>query len=169
MIVYICKYNIITSSSSLADIFLMGLVLLGCLACVGGWAVLEISLHFFWMQHCFRLPGPPNLGLSLQLEQIPQSSRIQPSHDPHRFLFTPIAKTMYICYVVWRDNEYVPILVVVCFELLCIVVCLELFCVAMPSYNIVWDHSGETIITHMIILWCTFCSELMGLGSSWKC
>ena len=36
--------------------------------------------HFLVIQHCFFLPGPPNLGLSLQLLQLPQSIARQPWH-----------------------------------------------------------------------------------------
>ena len=38
------------------------------------------------MQPCLRWPIPPNFGLSTQFLHVPQSSRSQPSHLPHRTL-----------------------------------------------------------------------------------
>lgn len=45
--------------------------------------------HFFFSQHCLRLPGPPNFGLSLQNTQVPQSERWHTEQDPHLLLFVP--------------------------------------------------------------------------------
>ena len=45
--------------------------------------------HFLKSQTCFFNPGPPNFGLSRHLPHVPQSSRRQPGHAPHRLLFVP--------------------------------------------------------------------------------
>ena len=41
-------------------------------------------MHLRSMHAFFFLPGPPNLVMSLQLEQSPQSSLWQPSHELQR-------------------------------------------------------------------------------------
>ena len=46
--------------------------------------------HRFKAQHFFFFPAPPNLGLSLQKTQLPQSGHRQAGHFPHLFLLTPV-------------------------------------------------------------------------------
>eukprot|EP00316_Scyphosphaera_apsteinii_P026217 CAMPEP_0119338662 /NCGR_PEP_ID=MMETSP1333-20130426/96614_1 /TAXON_ID=418940 /ORGANISM="Scyphosphaera apsteinii, Strain RCC1455" /LENGTH=146 /DNA_ID=CAMNT_0007350005 /DNA_START=366 /DNA_END=807 /DNA_ORIENTATION=+ len=41
-------------------------------------------LHARAIHACLRQPGPPNLGLSKQFLQLPQSLRLQLSHEPQR-------------------------------------------------------------------------------------
>lgn len=41
-------------------------------------------LHFRFTQHCFRIPFPPNFGLSEQERHFPQSLALQPEQIPHR-------------------------------------------------------------------------------------
>ena len=59
-------------------------------------AILTFSVFARWhlliMQHCFFLLGPPNLGLSLQNLQFPQSSLLHPSQSPHSLRFCPVWK-----------------------------------------------------------------------------
>ena len=75
-------------------------------------------LHLRLTQHCFFLPGPPNLGLSLQLMQVPQfCCSVQPWQSPHLPLFlVPAAFMMEIVstYVHILDDSslvalYIPI------------------------------------------------------------
>ena len=78
-------------------------------------------LHLRLTQHCFFLPGPPNLLLSLQLTQMPQSSlSVQPWQSPHLHLplFLVPAKwwKMKVYYILrlnplsWLSIMYVPAL-----------------------------------------------------------
>eukprot|EP00966_Prymnesium_polylepis_P027174 628504-Prymnesium_polylepis.1 len=41
-------------------------------------------MHVRIVHACFRLPGPPNLGLSTQFLHSPQSSALHAAHTPHR-------------------------------------------------------------------------------------
>ena len=47
--------------------------------------------YFLFSQHCFFLPVPPNLTISLQDLQSPQSACWHTSHTPHRFLRGAVA------------------------------------------------------------------------------
>jgi len=46
--------------------------------------------HLRRLQHCFLMPGPPNLFLSKQLVYSSQFVALHPSQSPHRFLFFPV-------------------------------------------------------------------------------
>ena len=46
--------------------------------------------HVLLSQHLLFLPGPPNLGISRQNLQSPQSSLLQPEQVPHFFRLVPI-------------------------------------------------------------------------------
>lgn len=46
--------------------------------------------HVLFSQHLFFLPGPPNLVISRQNLQLPQSSLLQPEQVPHLFLLDAI-------------------------------------------------------------------------------
>lgn len=68
-------------------------ILLKYLTCIA------IFGHLLLLQACLLLPDPPNLIISLQAVQIPQSGCWQVSHTPHLCLLGPYNNILYIVYI----------------------------------------------------------------------
>mmetsp|Transcript_2863 Transcript_2863/g.8882 ORF Transcript_2863/g.8882 Transcript_2863/m.8882 type:complete len:353 (-) Transcript_2863:21-1079(-) len=50
-----------------------------------------VSCKHFLLEHaCFLCPGPPNLGMSMQLAHSPQSEAVHDRHVPHRICLLPL-------------------------------------------------------------------------------
>mmetsp|Transcript_1146 Transcript_1146/g.3789 ORF Transcript_1146/g.3789 Transcript_1146/m.3789 type:complete len:245 (+) Transcript_1146:1030-1764(+) len=58
------------------------LAVFGCLEQLGATSGAEAFRHLRSRQDCLRIPCPPNLGLSVQLRHLPQSSRQQAEQRP---------------------------------------------------------------------------------------